>query len=182
MPARGNAAGHRAAPSRDDGADGAHGPEDGARKKNLASPVAREIRGSSDAERSYEKRGRRGGGSPRGAPAPEPAKTGRAPSTGQRRPALPRASPAVPSALGGLASGFGMGPGVPRPPWPLTGGRRSSCDGCVPPTREGDLPRALGAAQRARRTGYPDRPELSCTRQAHGNSARGDATGKSSGD
>ncbi len=48
------------------------------------------------------------------------------PSTGQRRPALPRASPAVPSALGGLASGFGMGPGVPRPPWPLTGGRRSA--------------------------------------------------------
>ena len=65
MPARGNAAGHRAAPSRDDGADGAHGPEDGARKKNLASPVAREIRGSSDAERSYEKRGRRGGIPPR---------------------------------------------------------------------------------------------------------------------
>ena len=70
------------------------------------------------------------------------------PSTGQRRPALPRASPAVPSALGGLASGFGMGPGVPRPPWPLTGGRRSAhhevvyvCPG-VP-----DL-RALGAAQR----------------------------------
>ena len=47
-----------------------------------------------------------------------------APPTGQRRPALPRADPAVPSALGGLASGFGMGPGVPRPPWPLTGGGR----------------------------------------------------------
>ena len=53
---------------------------------------------------------------------------GSVPSTGQRRPALPRADPAVPSALGGLASGFGMGPGVPRPPWPLTGGRRSSID------------------------------------------------------
>lgn len=75
-----------------------------------------------------EKRGRRGGMPPAAPPAPEPAKTGRAPSTGQRRPALPRADPAVPSALGGLASGFGMGPGVPRPPWPLTGGRRSSCD------------------------------------------------------
>ncbi len=52
-----------------------------------------------------------------------------APSTGQRRPALPRASPAVPSALAGLASGFGMGPGVPRPPGPLTGGRRSAAPG-----------------------------------------------------
>ena len=48
------------------------------------------------------------------------------PSTGQRRPALPRASPAVPSARCGLASGFGMGPGVPRTLWPLTGGRRSA--------------------------------------------------------
>lgn len=63
------------------------------------------------------------------------------PSTGQRRPALPRAYPAVPSALAGLASGFGMGPGVPRPPEPLTGGRRSA--------HPGRPPRALGAAQRA---------------------------------
>ena len=70
-------------------------------------------------------RGRRGV-SPAAPPRPSPLDTGRAPSTGQRRPALPRADPAVPSALGGLASGFGMGPGVPRPPWPLTGGRRSS--------------------------------------------------------
>ena len=68
------------------------------------------------------------------------------PSTGQRRPALPRASPAVPSALGGLASGFGMGPGVPRPPWPLTGGRRSAHHEVVMCFR-GDR-RALGAAQR----------------------------------
>src|SRR6478752_2929200 len=29
-----------------------------------------------------------------------------------------RVSPAVPSALAGLASGFGMGPGVSPPPWP----------------------------------------------------------------
>ena len=65
---------------------------------------------------------------PAAPPRPSPLHTGRAPSTGQRRPALPRADPAVPSALGGLASGFGMGPGVPRPPWPLTGGRRSSSD------------------------------------------------------
>ena len=46
------------------------------------------------------------------------------PSTGQRRPGLPRASPAVLSARWGLASGFGTGPGVPPMLWPLTGGRR----------------------------------------------------------
>ena len=62
----------------------------------------------------------------RGPEGPRSAPICEVPSTGQRRPALPRASPAVPSALGGLASGFGMGPGVPRPPWPLTGGRRSA--------------------------------------------------------
>ena len=39
------------------------------------------------------------------------------PLVGQRRPALPRTYSAVPSALGGLTSGFGMGPGVP--PLPL---------------------------------------------------------------
>lgn len=82
----------------------------------------------------------RGPGGPRSAPIFE------VPSTGQRRPALPRASPAVPSALGGLASGFGMGPGVPRPPWPLTGGRRSAHHEVVMCVRAD--PRALGAAQR----------------------------------
>ena len=45
---------------------------------------------------------------------------GEMPVVGQRRPALPRAHPAVPSALGGLTSGFGMGPGVPPLPWSLT--------------------------------------------------------------
>ena len=49
------------------------------------------------------------------------------PVVGQRRPALPRADPAVPSALGGLTSGFGMGPGVPPLPWSLTN------DGRCPP-------------------------------------------------
>ena len=39
---------------------------------------------------------------------------------GQRRPALPRTNSAVPSALGGLTSGFGMGPGVPPLPKSLT--------------------------------------------------------------
>lgn len=84
-------------------------------------------RGPADAY-GERKKGAPRGGSPAAPPRPSPPDTGRAPSTGQRRPALPRADPAVPSALGGLASGFGMGPGVPRPPWPLTGGRRSSCD------------------------------------------------------
>ena len=114
---------------------------------------------------TVRERGRRGGGPPR-RPRARP-ETGRAPSTGQRRPALPRADPAVPSALGGLASGFGMGPGVPRPPWPLTGGRRSSMTMRMPPTRRGTPPRALGAAQRARRIRYPSSTLLSCTRQAH---------------
>ena len=52
---------------------------------------------------------------------------GSVPSTGQRRPGLPRAHPAVLSARWGLASGFGTGPGVPPMLWPLTGGRRPPC-------------------------------------------------------
>ena len=56
---------------------------------------------------------------------------------GQRRPALPRAYPAVPSALGGLTSGFGMGPGLPPLSWSLTGDGHSCPSG-----------RALRAAQR----------------------------------
>ena len=65
------------------------------------------------------------------------------PSTGQRRPGLPRADPAVLSARWGLASGFGTGPGVPPMLWPLTGGRR-------PPFSviRVSLSRALGAAWR----------------------------------
>ena len=67
---------------------------------------------------------------------------GSVPSTGQRRPGLPRADPAVLSARWGLASGFGTGPGVPPMLWPLTGGRR-------PPLRcPGSISRALGAAWR----------------------------------
>ena len=42
------------------------------------------------------------------------------PRSGQRRPILPRACPSVLSAMEGLTAGFGMGPGVPPPPWPLT--------------------------------------------------------------
>ena len=68
---------------------------------------------------------------------------GSVPSTGQRRPGLPRADPAVLSARWGLASGFGTGPGVPPMLWPLTGGRR-------PPLRcpGSHSTRALGAAWR----------------------------------
>ena len=63
------------------------------------------------------------------------------PLVGQRRPALPRTDSAVPSALGGLTSGFGMGPGVPPLPWPPTSEGRSLPEG--PAWR-----RALRAAQR----------------------------------
>lgn len=65
---------------------------------------------------SSEERRQKSG--PRGFPR-GPRRT-QMPLVGQRRPALPRTDSAVPSALGGLTSGFGMGPGVPPPPWPLT--------------------------------------------------------------
>ncbi len=54
------------------------------------------------------------------------------PPVGQRRPGLPRAYPAVQSALGGLTSGFGMGPGVPPLPWPLAVWGRSASGSCPP--------------------------------------------------
>ena len=54
------------------------------------------------------------------------------PPVGQRRPGLPRAGPAVQSALGGLTSGFGMGPGVPPLPWPLAVWGRSASGSCPP--------------------------------------------------
>ena len=115
-----------------------------------------------------EKKGGAAEGMPPAAPPrPSPRYTGRAPSTGQRRPALPRADPAVPSALGGLASGFGMGPGVPRPPWPLTGGRRSSCDVRVPPTMRGTFRVPWGPHSELAGPYIHLRPQVSRTRQAH---------------
>ena len=73
---------------------------------------------------------------------------------GRRRPALPRTRSAVPSALGGLTSGFGMGPGVPPLPWPPTSEGRSLPEG--PAWR-----RALRAAQRdSRRRSQGDRGDL----------------------
>ena len=60
-------------------------------------------------------------------PRPEPAQ--RAPGAGGAL-LSHRVAPAVPSALAGLTSGFGMGPGVPRPPWPPAPGGRCGA-GCV---------------------------------------------------
>ena len=74
--------------------------------------------------------------SPCRGPAPADAGTGplcaKMPLVGQRRPALPRPSAAVPSALGGLTSGFGTGPGVPPLPWPLTNKGHSAVTGAPP--------------------------------------------------
>ena len=67
-------------------------------------------------------------------PRPEPAQ--RAPGAGGAL-VSHRVAPAVPSALAGLTSGFGMGPGVPRPPEPPAPGGRCGA-GClrrVAPTR-----------------------------------------------
>ena len=89
---------------------------------------------------------------------------GSVPSTGQRRPGLPRADPAVLSARWGLASGFGTGPGVPPMLWPLTGGRR-------PPLRcPGSHLRALGAAWRI---GKYDSGASSCPDRAPERMSRG---------
>ena len=77
-------------------------------------------------------------------PAPSPAQ--RAPGAGGAL-VSHRVAPAVPSALAGLTSGFGMGPGVPRPPWPPAPGGRcgAGCEGRV------GARGALGAAQRSRK-------------------------------
>ena len=126
--------------------------------------------GGPSAERYGERERERGAprrGSPASPPRPSPRFTGRAPSTGQRRPALPRADPAVPSALGGLASGFGMGPGVPRPPWPLTGGRRSSCDDEIASHAKGNLSACPGGRTASSTDPVSRSTFLSCTRQAH---------------
>ena len=91
-------------------------------------------------------------------PPPSQFDDGSVPSTGQRRPGLPRADPAVLSARWGLASGFGTGPGVPPMLWPLTGGRRPPLRCPVSHTR------ALGAAWRI---GKYDSGASSCPDRAH---------------
>ena len=116
---------------------------------------------SSGVIESFTPRKRKKGG---GREAPPPFQVqayGSVPSTGQRRPGLPRAGPAVLSARWGLASGFGTGPGVPPMLWPLTGGRR-------PPLRcPVSVSRALGAAWRI---GKIDSGASSCPDRAHGRS------------
>ena len=58
-----------------------------------------------------------------------------------------RVAPAVPSALAGLTSGFGMGPGVPPPPWPpAPGGRCGAVGGRV----RGPRPRGRPGGRTAR--------------------------------
>ena len=65
-------------------------------------------------------------------PCPRCGEKGKTPLVGRRRPALPRTSSAVPSALGGLTSGFGTGPGVPPLPWPPANKGRSPRGGLAP--------------------------------------------------
>ena len=77
----------------------------------------------------------KGGGPPRVPPSQAPCSRIPAPSPAQRAPGAGgalvshRVAPAVPSALAGLTSGFGMGPGVPRPPGPPAPGGRCGA-GC----------------------------------------------------
>ena len=86
----------------------------------------------------------RGGRSARG----PPDKTKKARAQNENAPCWPAAScsptdyTAVPSALGGLTSGFGTGPGVPPLPWPPANKGRSHPP--APPAR------ALRAAQRSK--------------------------------
>ena len=107
----------------------------------------RPIRAPGDQNRPLHETSTRGPGRParRERPPSRVAREGglgaETPVVGQRRPALPRADPAVPSALGGLTSGFGMGPGVPPLPWSLTNEGHSAVRGQA-------LRRALRAAQR----------------------------------
>lgn len=94
-------------------------------------------------------------GGPLGSPSPRRSLAPPRPLPAQRAPGAGgalvshRVAPAVPSALAGLTSGFGMGPGVPRPPWPPAPGGRcgAGCRGRVA------LQGALGAAQRSRKRG-----------------------------
>ena len=78
---------------------------------------------------------KRRGGDPSGPPLPGALFAPPRPLPAQRAPGAGgalvshRVAPAVPSALAGLTSGFGMGPGVPRPPGPPAPGGRCGA-GC----------------------------------------------------
>ena len=102
---------------------------------------------------------------------------GSVPSTGQRRPGLPRADPAVLSARWGLASGFGTGPGVPPMLWPLTGGRRPPYLRCPE-----SVSRALGAAWRIGKKLTRGHPRARTAHGALGPAGREVRFRKSSGD
>lgn len=95
---------------------------------------------------------------------------------GRRRPALPRTRSAVPSALGGLTSGFGMGPGVPPLPWPPTSEGRSRARGAgLAPCPQGrtaglktTLPRrSQGPGSGKRRARPISAARLSASRRLH---------------
>lgn len=80
-------------------------------------------------------------------------------------PCPPTVYTAVLSALGGLASGFGTGPGVPPLPWPLTGGRRPPARGTsAPACPQGRTARsatscdAVGSARAAATADHPGGP------------------------
>ena len=83
------------------------------------------------------------------------------PLVGQRRPALPRTDSAVPSALGGLTSGFGMGPGVPPPPWSLTNEGHSAVRGRARWPRPGGRTARNGSVGRTLRQGTCRHPRQS---------------------
>ena len=104
----------------------------------------------------YEKGPRASGPRPLCLEMPSPNK--KTPLVGQRRPALPRTDSAVPSALGGLTSGFGMGPGVPPLPWPLTNKGRSSV------LKQGPPPGAPSGPHSATPTILPSRSQPTRTR------------------
>ena len=121
-----------------------HAPRDGPLPGRRHAP-ARGPRGLTPAPGPHAKKGPGGRTRPLGPPlrgtraawirekAPsalaEGASPGKMPLGGRRRPALPRTLSAVPSALGGLTSGFGMGPGVPPLPWPPAAKGRSAVSG-----------------------------------------------------
>ena len=97
---------------------------------NAKRPPAPEGAGGLSSSRRRGGRPQTKGGTPSGPPSQAPCPRIPAPSPAQRAPGAGgalvshRVAPAVPSALAGLTSGFGMGPGVPRPPGPPAPGGR----------------------------------------------------------
>ena len=98
-------------------------------------PPAPEGAGGLSSSRKRGGRPQTKGGTPSGPPLPGAPFAHPRPLPAQRAPGAGgalvshRVAPAVPSALAGLTSGFGMGPGVPRPPGPPAPGGRCGA-GC----------------------------------------------------